>query len=299
MVLPYWLDRPPDEAQAIAAEAERLGLPEVWIGELYHFDAFALAGFLASSTTRITLTVGPVAVGVRDPVSLSRGLASVSVLGRRPARLALGASNPVVVSRFHGRAYQRQPPLMREVVAAVRRAVEEGRPPSGYRSALGTHPAHISVAAAGPRMMAVAAEVADRVVINLVTTGQAGRLAAAAGDKPVAVWLVCAVDPGEATRRQVGGQLAHYLAAPGYGEGFAEAGFASLVDDARAGVPTRDLAARLPTELIQSVCAYGSLGDVTDRIEAYRAAGVHPVIVPATAEDPAARRTLAALAASW
>lgn len=90
-VLPYWLGRPASEALAIAREAERLGYPELWVGEMASFDAFALGGAIARDTQRIALTLGPLALGVRSPVALALGAASVSELGGRPARLALGA----------------------------------------------------------------------------------------------------------------------------------------------------------------------------------------------------------------
>ena len=44
------------------------------------------------------------------------------------------------------------------------------------------------------------------------------------------------------------------------------------------------------------MCAIGSRDQIETRLEAYRAAGAeHIGIVPATAEDPGGRRTLAAL----
>ena len=42
-VLPFWLDRPDEEALDIALEVQRAGLGTLWIGELATFDAVALA----------------------------------------------------------------------------------------------------------------------------------------------------------------------------------------------------------------------------------------------------------------
>lgn len=120
VVLPYWFDRPASEALDVAREAERLGYAELWIGEMATFDAFALGGAIARETTRITLTLGPLALGVRSPVALALGAGSVSELGGRPARLALGASSPAIVAGWHGRPYARLPEVARETIAAVR-----------------------------------------------------------------------------------------------------------------------------------------------------------------------------------
>jgi hypothetical protein len=50
----------------------------------------------------------------------------------------------------------------------------------------------------------------------------------------------------------VSAHLAVYLRPPGYGEMFAQLGFGSLVEQARAGTPRSELAAAIPFELIAS-----------------------------------------------
>jgi probable F420-dependent oxidoreductase len=304
VVLPFWLDRPPGEAVDVALEADRLGFHELWIGEMLHFDAFALAGALATRT-RLTLCVGPLAAGVRDPVSLARGVASVAVLGDRPARLALGASTPAVVEGWHGRPWGGEPERMKRVIDDVRRLLAGERTHHRFRSALGPQPSHVSVAAFGSRMLRVAAERGDRVVVNLVTPAQVRRIrrevagaATSSGhlEPPVTAWVVAALEPGPATRGQLAAQLALYLGAPGYAETFEEAGFGELVADARAGRPARELAAEVPEDMLESVTAYGSAEAVLERIAAYREAGAEPAIVPATADDPGGRRVLGLLA---
>lgn len=293
VVIPFWLDRPATEAVAVARAADSLGFDELWIGELYHFDAFTLAGHVAAVTRSITPVVGPVAAGVRDAMSLARGVASVSTLAGREARLALGASNPVMVQRFHGRPFGEEAARMRTVVRAVREQLDTGRSAEGYRSALGPVGSHISVAAFGRRMVEAAGAVADRMVVNLVTPGQAGMLASAVG-VPTVAWVVLAIDPGPATTTQVASQVSHYLAAPGYADMFEGAGFADLVALARDRMPVAELAGRVPDELLAVVALYGSRSDVVDQLERYRAGGVDVALVPATADDSAGERGLAA-----
>ncbi|MGF1665548.1 MAG: LLM class F420-dependent oxidoreductase [Acidimicrobiia bacterium] len=294
VVIPYWLDRPVLEALAVARAADALGYQELWMGGLYHFDVFALAGSVVGVTSSVTPVLGPLAAAVRDPVSIARGVASVATLAGRPVRLALGASNPGMVERFHGRRFGSEPERMRRVVSEVRTQLETGRSPTGYRSALGPVESHISVAAFGPRMVAAADEVADRMVLNLVTPEQAALLAGSV-TIPTVAWVVAAFEPGEATRRQVAGQVAHYLAAPGYTDMFIAAGFGNLVATAREGMPVAELAGRVPDELLASVALYGSRVDIAERLERYRSAGVDVAFVPSTAEDPAGERVLSVL----
>ena len=43
VALPFWLDRPDDEAMDVALAASDAGFDAVWIGEMATYDAFALA----------------------------------------------------------------------------------------------------------------------------------------------------------------------------------------------------------------------------------------------------------------
>src|SRR6266404_3185341 len=184
VVLPYWLDRPPLEAVEIARTADGLGFGELWVGEMMTFDAFALAGALARATERLTLVVGPLAIGVRDPAALALGIASVATLGARPAHLALGASTPAVVTRWHGRPWHHTVAHMRETVAALRTILSGERASfrgdhvhcDGFRLAVPQPRTELAVAAFGRNMLQLASTVADRVVVNLLAANQVVRV---------------------------------------------------------------------------------------------------------------------------
>jgi probable F420-dependent oxidoreductase len=176
---------------------------------------------------------------------------------------------------------------------------------NGFRLRVDAPNSTITMAAFGPRTVALAGEVADRMVLNLVTVDQAERLhgalaeAAAAAGRPtpsMACWITAAVDPTPAAREQLRRALVAYVAAPGYGEMFADAGFGAVVALARSGVHPRDVLAAVPDELVEAIGAIGSPTTVRKRLDEYRRAGVdHVALVPATAGDPGANRTLAEL----
>ena len=104
VVLGYWQDRSPEENLDVAVRADALGYRELWIGEMATYDAFALATAIGLRTPRIGLTIGPLAVAVRTPVSVAMGVASVAALVGRPVGVALGTSSDVVVEEWHGRS---------------------------------------------------------------------------------------------------------------------------------------------------------------------------------------------------
>ena len=315
VVLGLWQDRPPEENVAVGRLADELGYPELWIGEMATYDAFALATAIAGATEQIGFTIGPLSVHARTPMTVAVGAASVATLTGRPVDVALGTSSDVVVERWHGLDRSRPAQTLEDHAVATAELLSgrkadlglETLSTSGYRLRLPAPGSGVTVAAFGPRAIGVAARVADRLVLNMVTPAAARRLsdalATAADDagrpRPtVAAWLPAAIDPRAETLQQITMGLVAYLAAPGYGEMFAEAGFADLVDFARTRPHPKELFAAVPADLIDAIGLIGSASDVADRMAEYAAAGVDEIcLVPATAGD-AADRTLRTLAPS-
>jgi len=295
------------EALATAAAADRLGYDEIWIGEMATFDAFALATAIGVRPGRSALTIGPLAPAVRDAAGLAMGAASVAALTSRSVHLAIGASSPVVVERWHGRQYAATAPLLSATVAQLQLLLAGAKAaPGGYRLRLPAVSTSITVAAFGPAAVRVAGEVADRMVINMCTPRQAARMrmqlddhAQRSGRAPVrlAAWVPAAVEPTEAAIDQLRRGIVAYLGAPGYGEMFAESGFGRLVELARSGAHPGDVLAAVPRELIEAVGLIGDEATCRAQLAAHLAAGVDDVvIVPATAGDDAGVRTLTLLA---
>lgn len=317
VVLPFWLDRPDLEAVDVALAAADAGLDAVWIGEMATYDAFALATAVGLRAPGMPLKIGPLAVGVRGPVTLALGASSVASLTGNRVDIALGASSPMIVAGWHQRRWDHHVAVMRETIECLRAMLDGARvdytgryvSSRGFRLRSPTPQTRIALGAFGPGMIRLGAGQADEIALNLsspdrVTQVRAMVDAAAARAGRCAprltVWVPAAVNPGEATHVQLAAQLAVYLAPPGYGEMFGALGFGDLVGKARAGAARRELAAAIPVELLQAVCALGDAGQVAARLTAYRDAGADCVaIVPSTAEDPGGRATLHAISGSY
>ena len=52
VALPFWLDRPDDEAMDVALAASEPGFDALWIGEMATYDAFALATAVGPARAR-------------------------------------------------------------------------------------------------------------------------------------------------------------------------------------------------------------------------------------------------------
>ena len=132
-------------------------------------------------------------------------------------------------------------------------------------------------------------------VLNMVTVAAAGRLAPRHAN--TAVWLAAAVDPTAEERAWMSLGYVAYLGTSGYAEMFEEAGFGELVAFARSRPHPKDLAARLPDDLLDAVALVGTEAEVRRRIEDYASAGVREIgLVVPPLDLPSGRRTLEALA---
>jgi probable F420-dependent oxidoreductase len=318
--LGLWQDRPAAEVVRTAQVADALGYGEIWIGEMATFDAFALGAVVAERTTRAALTIGPLAVAVRDPVMIAMGAGSLAELTGRTVNVALGSSSPVLVQQWHGRRQERTALALAESATAVRTLLDGGKADvagevirtRGFRLRTKAPSSPLTVAAFGRGAVKVAARHADRMVINLVTPKSAARLVEMLHDEcraagrpvpPVAAWVAAVVGPAVLGPAGTGVEqlrrgLVAYLSAPGYGEMFAEAGFADVVRFARTGPHPGELLAAIPPEIVGHVSLVGDEPSVRARIAEYADAGVDEIaLVPGSSEaDPAGVGTLTALA---
>jgi probable F420-dependent oxidoreductase len=312
--LPFWLDRPDEEALDIAQTVCDVGLDGLWIGEMATYDAFALATAIGHRVPGLPLRLGPLAVGVRSPVTLALGVSSVASLTGATVDVALGASSPVIVTGWHDREWAHTASRVRETIECLRSLLAGKRSDydgsqvrsHGFRLRRPQPDTRIAVGAFGSAITRLAARYADEIVLNLVPPQRVAEVratidseAARVGRTPpsLTVWVPAAFEPGVAALRQLAAQLAVYLSPPGYGEMFCELGYADLVRRARAGARRTELADDVPEDLLGQVCLAGSSARIAASLRAYHEAGADCVaVVPCTAEDPGGRAVLTAVA---
>lgn len=292
VVLGQWLDRPLEADLQTALLADRLGYEQLWVPEMAKADSPAMAARIAERSERIELVLGPLAVTVRSPVQIAIALQTVAATGR-PVHVALGTSS-TVVARWHGRSRAGAAEALAATATDVGALLDGGRV-NGFRLAEppATRPT-VTVAAFGDRAVE-AAQGADRMVLNMVTAATAEQLAARHPN--TAVWLCAAIDPTDEERAWLSRGFVGYLAAPGYGEMFADAGYRELVEFARTRPNPKEVFARLPPDLIDQVALVGDEGTVRRRIAEYERAGITEIcLVPPSPDFPSSARTLEALA---
>ncbi|HXF83535.1 MAG TPA: LLM class flavin-dependent oxidoreductase, partial [bacterium] len=250
---------------ALAALADRLGYDSLWLPEGRGREAFAQLGAMATMTRQARLATGIMPVFSRPPALAAMGLATLDDLSGGRLIFGLGAGHPAISERGYGLPFRHPVTAVREFVEIVRRAMRgetvryEGRVfrvESFALESLPARPVPVFIAALRRRMLALAGEIGDGVLLNWSTPERARaasevvRAAAqAAGRRPEEVTVACFIrvcvtarpEPAREALRRI---IASYAGLPAYRAMWAEAGFAAEMAEAEAAAPAGAAALR-------------------------------------------------------
>jgi probable F420-dependent oxidoreductase len=185
----------PKRSGETASELEALGYEALWFAEAWGREAFTSAGLLLASTSTITIASGIANVWARDAVGASNAAKTLNSAYDDRFVLGLGVSHQPLVERLRGHLYVAPLEFMREYLAAMDKApmfAVEGE----QRSAR-------VLAALGPKMLRLAAEMTDGVLPYLVTPEHTALARDIVADKFIAVEqaVVVGADREEFLRR--------------------------------------------------------------------------------------------------
>lgn len=284
----------------IARRAEDLGYSDAWSAEASGTDGFSVASAVGIATQAMRIGIAIVPIYTRPPALLAMSaLAAYQATSGRFC-LGLGASSPVIIERWMGQTLEKPVQRMRETIEVVRAALSGDKVDHdgdtvkvrGFRleqPARGEVP--IFIAALGPKMLALAEDVADGVALFL-TSEEGVRIAKkAAPSCETVARLICFVDEDPAEIRPFARRLiAPYLVVPGYNRFVAQQGY----DDTAAAVSTKwsagDRAGALdaiPDELVDALVIAGPAGACKERINSFRDAGLDtPVLMLLSQKGP-------------
>jgi alkanesulfonate monooxygenase SsuD/methylene tetrahydromethanopterin reductase-like flavin-dependent oxidoreductase (luciferase family) len=138
----------------VARHAEELGLDRVDVAEGWTHDSLIILAELAGQTSRIELGTGIVSVWGRTPATMALGAAGLQRLSRGRFSLGIGAGSPPLAEGFHGVPWEQPLARMRETLVAVRALLAGERLPD---PAPGARPLRLGVAPEGPIPILLAA----------------------------------------------------------------------------------------------------------------------------------------------
>ena len=107
-----------DVIVSLAGHAEDVGLDRVDVAEGWTHDSLIILAELAARTSRIGLGTSIVSVWGRSPATMALGAAGLQRLSGGRFSLGIGAGSPPLAEGFHGRRWDRPLARLRETLTS-------------------------------------------------------------------------------------------------------------------------------------------------------------------------------------
>lgn len=248
-----------DDLVANVQRIEALGYDSVWIPDMFGREIYVTAGHLLSHTSTINVATGIAHVYGRDAIATAQAARTLSELSGGRFILGLGVSHPPAAEL---RGLPWEPPIakIRTYLTDVRAALAG----SLLHTPADPPPTLIFLAAHGPQMMQVAADLADGANTYMQPPQHTSRSRATLGpDKELSVVLPCVLSTDADAARAAGRRALHiYLPLPAYHRQWRAFGF----DES-------DWSGRASDRLVDAYVAWGDSSTIQRRIDEHIDAG--------------------------
>src|SRR3954449_2787124 len=233
----------------VAREADDLGYQSVWAAEANAVEAFSMLGAISVAAPGVGLGTGVIALQLRTPPLAAMAAATLQQLAPdRDVYLGIGISSPAVAGQWHGADYGDRPiAQVREYVALVRECLSgeavtfQGDFYSVKRFRLGVRLGErtpkIAIGALNPKMLQVAGEIADAVLLNYLPASHVPwsvEQVRKGGDATIYAYIHCAVTDRDRYVDAGRKDLFGYAVVDAYAANFRRAGFGDDIDALRA-----------------------------------------------------------------
>ncbi|HEV2812008.1 MAG TPA: LLM class flavin-dependent oxidoreductase, partial [Solirubrobacteraceae bacterium] len=277
--------------------AEELGYEAVYVTHIAGRESLTVLTHYANHTERVRLGTGVVPIYTRTPATMGQTAATIDEIAGGRLNLGLGVSHRPVVEGWHGQTIDKPVSEMREYVAIVRAILRGEDPPAGDKWRTGFRLAGmeprpelpIYVAALSPRMLQLAGEVADGVILWLcnpnyirdvvvpeVTAGREKAGKPLEGFDIVAAVPSAVTDDPDAARGRLRGELITYFSLPFYRKMLERSGFGGDIERFDAKMAEGDAkaaTAEISDEFLELLAAIGSPDEAAASVRRYEDAG--------------------------
>jgi probable F420-dependent oxidoreductase len=295
--------------------AEALNYTSAWVAEGHGGDQFALLGACAALTEKIALGTSISSVFVRSAPTIAMSTASVDELSKGRCILGLGSSHKVQVEPEHGVEYSLPLTRTRDYVAIVRELLATGQCSYAGKAVsienfdLWFKPFRpnvpIYISALFPKMLALAGEVADGVILTRSTLETAADVrqqldaASEAAGRPAGSVKITSLLPTAVAKNRAEALdlmrpgIAFYAGFfPRYNRLLASFGFATETQQIAEAFARGDHAGAtraVSDALVDATSVSGTPEQCREKIAAYRDSGIdEPIISPFARGDGAA-----------
>lgn len=254
----------PTDLVAYVRRLETLGYHSVWIPDMFGREIYVTAGHLLCHTTTMTVASGIAHVYGRDAIASAQAARTLSELSGGRFIHGLGISHPPA-AELRGLTWE--PPIakMRAYLTELRAAMAGGL----LHTPADPPPVPVYVAAHGPQMMQVAADLADGANTYMQPPEHTATSRATLGpDKALCVVLPCVLTTDADAARAAGRRALHiYLPLPAYHRQWAAYGFDE--SDWSSG--------RASDRLVDAYVAWGDADAIRRRLDEHLDAGATQV----------------------
>ncbi len=278
--------------------ADRCGYTDGRSYESFSSDAFAPIAAAAMLTERMRFGCAIIPVFTRPAPLIAMSAVTTNNLSGGRFILGLGISTPNIVENWMGVPFRKPVTQMRETVEALRgifrgeKVTMAGKmiKINGFR--LDTpieHPQQIYIGAQGAKMLRIAGELGDGVIINFITPETVAPMLEhtrdgmrAAGKDPAKLDVVCRIlvaadeDP-EVARTLFRRALTAYVTVPQYNQFFREIGYdkeAAIAMNAWNAGDRKKALESIPNDMVEKIFVFGTAEQCRARLEDYARAGI-------------------------
>jgi len=277
--------------------AESLGYESVYTTHIAARDSLTVLTRYATVTERVRIGTGVLPIFSRTPASCAQTAATIDEISGGRFVLGIGVSHKVTVENWFDSKIEKPVTQMREYASICRAILDGETPPDGQffntKFAFMGYPPRpelpIYIAALSPKMLRLAGEIADGVMLWLcnpdyiretvvpeVTKGRERAGKSMDGFDIVAAVPVAVSDDPDAARNAFRKDLIPYASLPFYRAMLERSGFAgdlAAFDEGVAGGDVPAALAGLSDELLASLAGIGSAEDARAKVSEYATAG--------------------------
>ena len=286
-----------------AVWAEERGFDDLWFADSSGIDSLTTSVAVAERTKRVRIGTAIIPVYTRTPAVLASTTHVLHQISNGRFILGLGASSHTMMEGWNGLEFKKPLTRVKETAIMVRKMLSgekldfqgETVRSRGYRQLpLAPQAQPIYLAGLRPKMLEMAAETGDGVILNLFPMKALPRMmthiavgAQRAGKRKEEREVVCrhqiVVTNDKARVRDLFRvSFAPYYATPVYNKFLDWAGYPEAAATIRQGWAEKNRAkttGALSDEIVDQIAIIGSREECQDRIRAYAESGIHTHIV--------------------
>ena len=290
---------------ALARLAESLGYDMIWVPEGGGTDSLTRLAAFATATNRVRLGTGILPVFSRTPALTAMSALGMDLISNHRFTLGLGVGHQGSVEGVHGIPFQRPVTRIKETIDIVKRLLSgdevsyPGKVFNVKKADLGFNREFhvpIYIAALGPRMVELAGEVADGVLLNWAAPSYLERAlehlrrgAHRAGRDPEEIDVACYIRVAvtiddDLVRAPLRQQILRYSGMGYYKTFFANTGFDEETEAIERYLVEGDrvkAALAVSDDMMRQLAVFGGLDFCRKEINKRRSMGINmPVIAP-------------------